>query len=92
MKIEYEEKEAEAVAKRSPADEFIVKARDSLKTVVKEFNYKPGECKEREKNRAELKAKCDNLQVTLIPSNSTANPQNYLRKGLQWTLYRFYTH
>lgn len=50
----------------TPIEEFVIKARDKLKVVVKDFDYKPAESKDRDKLRHDLKSKSDHMNVNLF--------------------------
>ncbi|EGR27357.1 vacuolar ATP synthase subunit, putative [Ichthyophthirius multifiliis] len=50
---------------KTPVEEFMAAMRDQLKLTVREFEYKPTEYKEREKQRTELQVKTKSLSSVL---------------------------
>lgn len=63
---EIQEENTKKKVKQGPVDEFINRARDKLRITVREFEYKPSESRDRDKQRIDLKTQSDNLTVNFI--------------------------
>lgn len=63
---------------QTPLDIFSQKAREKYKTVIREFEFKPNESKERERQRLEISSKANTSTVTLKNSCEKAFSDLYI--------------
>ncbi|KAM3137652.1 hypothetical protein pb186bvf_010266 [Paramecium bursaria] len=65
-------------AKQTPVEEVIINAKEKLRITLKEFEYKPTESRDREKQRHELKSKSDNANAILKQACEKAYSDLYI--------------